>query len=57
MTDREFLLWMRQRIIHKYGENEHVDFVYKLGNIALAIPKEQITYTTLRDLKEFEYEQ
>ena len=37
MTDKMFLLWLRQRLIYKYGEDENTDFVYKLGNIALGI--------------------
>ena len=34
MSDREFLEWIRDRIVHVYGESPNVDFVQKLGKIA-----------------------
>lgn len=37
MTDRRFLLWLRNRLIDQYGESPHVDFVSKLESIISTI--------------------
>ena len=34
MSDREFLEWIRDRLVHVYGESPYVDFVQRLGKIA-----------------------
>lgn len=34
MTDREFLLWLVDRLVHVYGESPSVDFVHRLRSIA-----------------------
>jgi hypothetical protein len=34
MTDKEFLLWLHYRLIHRYGESENTDFVIRLKAIA-----------------------
>lgn len=33
MTDSEFLTWIRDRIVHVYGESPNVDFVLRLGQV------------------------
>jgi len=34
MTDAEFIRWIRDRIVHHYGESPGTDFVLKLGEVA-----------------------
>lgn len=34
MTDYEFLIWIRDRLINVYGESENVDFVRRLKKVA-----------------------
>lgn len=43
MKDREFLLWVRDRLVYVYNESPNVDFVGKLTSIAYAIDPEQVT--------------
>lgn len=33
MGDRDFLIWIRDRLIHQHGENENVDYMHKLTSI------------------------
>jgi len=33
MEDKEFLMWLYQRLIHVYGESPNVDFVQRLLKI------------------------
>jgi hypothetical protein len=37
-ADRDFLFWMHERLVHRYGENENTDFVQKLKAIAHVTP-------------------
>lgn len=37
-ADRDFLFWLHERLVHKYGENENIDFVQKLHAIAWKTP-------------------
>lgn len=34
MKDDDFLNWVADRLVHVYGENENVDFVLKLRQVA-----------------------
>lgn len=34
MTDKEFLNWIIDRLIHVYGESPNVDFLLRLKKIA-----------------------
>jgi hypothetical protein len=43
MSDKDFLLWLAERLIMVYGENENIDFVTKLQAIAKALPVDQVT--------------
>jgi hypothetical protein len=42
MTDKVFLLWLRDRLVHVYNENPNVDFVARLEEIALKQREEVI---------------
>jgi len=33
VSDKEFLIWLRDRLIHIYGESPNVDFVLRLNAI------------------------
>lgn len=39
MEDKRFLLWLVDRLVYVYHENDHTDFVHKLRAIALNIPE------------------
>jgi hypothetical protein len=43
MNDRDFLIWLRGRLINVYHENENVDFVHKLTAIINAYPAHKLT--------------
>jgi hypothetical protein len=43
MTDREFLLWLRDRLVYRYHESPNVDFVHKLNAIIQATPIDRVT--------------
>lgn len=34
LTDREFLTWLSERLVHVYDESPNVDFVHRLRRIA-----------------------
>lgn len=34
VNDRQFLIWLRDRLVNRYGESPNVDFVRKLEAIA-----------------------
>jgi hypothetical protein len=39
LTDAEFLTWIRDRLVHVYGESPNVDFVHRLNAIIEAQPE------------------
>lgn len=43
MNDREFLIWLRERLINVYHESPNVDFVHKLTAIINATPVDKLT--------------
>jgi len=43
MKDREFLIWLHERLTDVHGENSHVDYMHKLRAIIKATPKDQLT--------------
>lgn len=47
MKDKDFLLWLTQRLIKVYDEDSGTDFVTKLNSIALATPADQDTPNTI----------
>lgn len=42
-TDRDFLLWVRDRLVMEHGDNANRDFIWKLEAIAVALPEGQRT--------------
>lgn len=41
MTDRDFLIWIHQRLVKVHGEREMVDYMHKLRDLIYEIPKNQ----------------
>jgi hypothetical protein len=39
-TDAEFLRWLKDRLIHVYGESPNMDFVQRLGRIVDAMTEQ-----------------
>lgn len=39
MTDKQFLEWLRQRLIHRYQESEFTDFVDRLKQLIAKMPE------------------
>lgn len=39
MTDKEFLNWLADRLVHVYNESPNVDFIHKLKEITSRIEK------------------
>lgn len=46
MHDREFLIWLLNRLVMVYGESPGVDFCGKLASIIERIPPDQLTPNT-----------
>lgn len=43
MKDRNFLMWIHERLVNVHGENERYDYMHKLRSIICATPKDQDT--------------
>ena len=43
MTDRDFLIWLHERLTNTHGENPLVDYMHKLRAIIKETPKDKIT--------------
>lgn len=43
MTDKEFLSWIYNRMIYKYGENENVDYLHRFKRIIDSLQEEPIS--------------
>lgn len=43
MYDKEFLIWLHQRLYHLHGDNPNADFMGKLRSIIKSIPGDQLT--------------
>jgi len=43
MKDKDFLIWLYQRLVYVHSENPLMDYMYKLRAIIQAIPSEQET--------------
>lgn len=48
-NDRNFLLWIRDRLTRVHGDNPDVDFIWKLEAIAMALPEGQRTPNAIAD--------
>lgn len=42
-SDREFLIWIHDRLVHVYGENELYGYMHKLRSIIATTPASQTT--------------
>lgn len=42
-SDRNFLLWIRDRLTLEFKDNPNMDFIWKLEAIAMALPEDQYT--------------
>ena len=56
MNDREFLMWIHERLEHVHKENSLVDYMHKLRCIIRATPADQRTpnvnsHNSLEELK------
>lgn len=54
-NDRDFLFWMRDRIVYQYGEDPNTDFVQKLGSIARCTDPKQDTPAYAEPSENFKY--
>jgi len=57
MKDREFLIWLHERLEHKHKEEPIVDYMHKLRAIIKATPEDKVTPNcgtgnSMADLKE-----
>lgn len=58
MTNRDFLIWIHERLVIVHGESPLIDYMHKLRAIITEIPKDQETYfigqggNDVRDLRE-----
>jgi len=43
MSDREFLMWLHERLTEVHGESELMDYMHKLRAIIAAIPAGHVT--------------
>lgn len=43
MYDRDFLIWIHERLEHVHGEDPLVDYMHKLRAIIRSTPPEQLT--------------
>jgi hypothetical protein len=41
MTDRDFLIWLHQRLVKVHGESKYVDYMHFLRDIIYATPKDR----------------
>ena len=43
MRDKEFLIWLHERLEHKHGENPCLDYMHKLRTIINGYDVEKVT--------------
>ena len=46
MTDKDFLIWLHQRLVNIHNENELYDYMHKLRQIIFNMPNNYITPNT-----------
>jgi hypothetical protein len=46
MPDKEFLTWLRDRMVNVYGVNPHTDYIHKLNAIIESTPPDKVTLNT-----------
>lgn len=57
MRDRDFLIWLHERLHHQHGEYELLDYMHKLRTIIAGTPKDKVTpntgiYSGMKELQE-----
>lgn len=50
MNDKEFLMWIHQRLNQVHGENKNVDYMWKLRAIIANTPEDKVTPNTMVNL-------
>lgn len=50
MTDKQFLTWIHERLVHVHNENNCMDYMWKLRAIIQATPDEQVTPNIMTEL-------
>lgn len=58
MRDRDFLMWLHNRLVNIHKDSEHADHMYKLREIIAHIPADQATpnmcsFTSIDSLRRF----
>ncbi len=48
MNDKQFLIWLHERLVYQHKEDPLYDYMYKLRSIINAIPKDQFTSNSLK---------
>ena len=48
MRDYDFLMWLADRLVNVYKENDSVDFVHKLKDVALRLKLQQENQAELK---------
>jgi len=43
MSDRDFLMWLHERLVHVHGEDRLKDYMHKLRCIIVATPPDRVT--------------
>lgn len=46
MTDKQFLTWIHERLVHEHNENRNMDYMWKLRSIIEALEDDQTTANT-----------
>jgi hypothetical protein len=54
MNDKEFLIWIHERLVHTHSENKQLDYMHKLRDIIAAtnpcVRSPQIIYNSIEEL-------
>ena len=51
MKDRDFLIWIHQRLIHRHDEPHNIDYMGKLRSIIMAMSPDTDTANTSPELR------
>jgi len=54
MNDKEFLLWIHQRLSQVHGENKNADYMWKLRAIIANTPDDKVTPNLMINLNMLE---
>lgn len=57
VTDRDFLIWLHERLVRAYNENSNYDYMHKLRSIIEATPKDRVTLNCCsKDIDQLKYD-